>query len=535
MNRNFLQSILTVFNKFSVQQKILVGLTTGITIILLAVLLIFLNQPDYSPLYGNLSQDDAASVIDYLNTQKIQYKIDDEGKVIKVPKDKVYETRLSLAAKGIPSSGIIGYEIFDKNTMGMSEFMQKLNYKRALEGELSRTIMELNGVEGVRVHIVTPEKTIFKDEEKSPTASVVLKLKGNYSITKNNIAAIVNLVSSSVEGLTPGNVTLIDTKGRILSKDNNDEPLAYSSSKQYEMKQSVENYLAQKAQSILNNILGPGNSMVQINADIDFNQVERTMTMFDPESQVAISEQTIKTESNGKNSGDSTAQVSQNSTTNYEINKTIQRVVEGSGNIKRLSIAAVINDVEKEVKKGDKTEVVYEPRPSAQMKKLEEIIKNAVGVDQKRNDQVSIVNISFEAKPVDEDLDTPHSTFVDNVDDYTNIILILLSIGGAIFVLRGLMSKLKKERINLGDIGSETELIEGYKPQNALAPAKKGKQLNVPPSKRRPMLPVGDIEDEISDEAAKKRNQQVKIANYVSKNPVDTAKLINSWLHEDEV
>lgn len=533
MNRNYLQSILTLFNKFSLQQKILIGLTTGITIILLAVLLIFLNEPDYSPLYGNLSQEDASSVIDYLNNQKIPYQIDDEGKTIKVAKDKVYETRLSLAAKGIPSSGIIGYEIFDKNTMGMSEFMQKLNYKRALEGELSRTIMELNGVKGVRVHIVTPEKSIFKDEEKLPTASVVLNLKQNYSITKSNIAAIVNLVSSSVEGLTPGNVTLIDTRGRILSKDNNDEPLAYSSSKQYEMKQSVENYLAQKAQSILDNILGIGNSMVQINADIDFNQVDRTMTLFDPESQVAISEQTIKTESNGKSLGDTTSQVSQNNTTNYEINKTIQRVVEGSGNIKRLSIAAVINDVAKEVKNGDKTEIVYEPRPSDQMKKLEDIIKNAVGVDQKRNDQFSLVNISFETKPV-EDVETPHPTFIDNVDDYTNIILIILSIVGAIFVLRALMSKLKSQSINLGNIGSEPELIGGYKQNDLLPQVTKNKQLNVPSNKRRPMLPVGDIEDEISDEAAKKRNQQMKITNYVSKNPVDTAKLINSWLHEDE-
>jgi flagellar M-ring protein FliF len=534
MNRNILESILTIFNKFSLQQKVLIGLTTGITIALLGTLIFFLNEPNYSPLYSNLSQEDAANVIDYLNTQKIAYQIDDEGKTIKVSKDKVYETRLSLAAKGIPSSGIIGYEIFDKNTMGMSEFMQKLNYKRALEGELSRTIMEQNGVEGVRVHIVIPEKSIFKDEEKQPTASVVLKLKSNYSITKNNIAAIVNLVSSSVEGLTPGNVTLIDTRGRILSKDYNDEPLAYSGTKQYEMKQSVENYLAQKAQSILDNILGFGNSMIQVNADLDFNQVERTMTLFDPESQVAISEQSIKTENNGKNLGDSTAQVSQNNTTNYEINKTIQRVVEGSGNIKRLSVAAVINDIPKEVKKGDKTEIVYEPRPADQIKKLEEIIRNAVGVDEKRNDQFSIVNISFETKPV-EDVETPAPTFIDHVDDYTNIILILLSIGGAIFVLKGLMSKLKNQRMNLGNIVSNGGLLDTYKPQTLLQGSKKTSQPPITAGKKRQMLPIGDIEDEISDEAARKKNQQDKIANYVSKNPVDTAKLINSWLHEDEV
>ena len=142
---------------------------------------------------------------------------------------------------------------------------------------MHRTIMEQNGVEAARVHIVIPEKSIFKDEEKFPTASVVLKLKNTYSITKNKSPQSLNLVSSSVEGLTPGNVTLIDTQGKILSKDDNDEPLAYSGSKQYEMKQSVENYLAQKAQTMLDNVLGYGNSMVQVNADLNFNQVEKTM------------------------------------------------------------------------------------------------------------------------------------------------------------------------------------------------------------------------------------------------------------------
>ncbi len=533
MNKNILQSVLNVFNKISLQQKILIGLTAGIAIVLISVLMIFLNEPDYSPLYGNLSQEDAASVIDYLSAQKIPYQINDEGKTIEVPKEKVYETRLSLAAKGIPSSGMIGYEIFDKNTMGMSEFLQKLNYKRALEGELSRTIMGEDGIEGVRVHIVIPERSIFKDEEKYPTASVVLKLKNNYRITKNNVAAIVNLVSSSVEGLTPGNITLIDTRGRILSNNNTDEPLAYSSSKQYEVKQSVENYLAGKAQQILDNILGYGNAMVQVNADLDFSQVDRTMTLFDPESQVAVSEQSIKTENNGKNLGDSTSQVSQNNTTNYEINKTIQRVVEGSGNIKRLSVAAVINEIPKEVKNGDKTDIVYEPRPPEQIKKLEQIVRNAVGIDDKRNDQFSIVNISFETRPLD-DTEAPSSGFIDNMDDYTNIILILLSIGGAIFVLKGLMSRLKVQKINLGDISSGYPQIEVNQSRGRTNAPAKTNQLGAAPPRRKPLLPLGDIEDEISDEAATKKTQQMKIANYVSKNPVDTAKLINSWLHEDE-
>lgn len=532
MNRNFFESLLNLLNRFSLQQKLLLGATIAIMLVLFSVLLFFLNEPNFSPLYANLSEDDAAKVIDHLSSQKIPYKIDDNGKTILVPKENVYETRLSLAGKGIPASGIIGYEIFDKNTMGMSEFMQKLNYKRALEGELARTIMQQEGVEGVRVHIVIPQRSIFKDEEKFPTASVVLKLLNNYSISKSNMSAIVNLVSSSVEGLTPSNITLIDTKGRILSKEFDDSPIAFSSSKQYEMKQSVENYLAQKAQVILDNIVGYGNAMIQVNADMNFDQIEKTMTLFDPESQVAISEQTIKTENNGTNLGDSTAQISQNNTTNYELNKTIQRVIEGSGNIKRLSVAAVINDVFKEVKEGEETKTVNEPRSPGQMKKLEEIIKNAVGINQEREDQFSIVNIPFETKPL-ENIELEEPSFFNNMDDWTDILLILISIGGAIFVLKILMSGLKNQKITLGAFAQEEEENpETYK-KPSLAPASQPKKVGPKPKKN--LLPVGDIEDEISDEAARKKNQQEKIANYVAKNPMDTAKLVNSWIHEDEI
>jgi flagellar M-ring protein FliF len=534
MNKNPLEAILNLFNRFSLQQKILIAGSVAATLVLLGILLFFLNEPNFSPLYSNLAEDDASKVIDYLNSQKIAYQINNNGQTIEVPKEKVYETRMALAGKGIPASGIVGYEIFDKNTMGMSEFMQKLNYKRALEGELARTIMEEDGVLGARVQIVVPQRSIFKDDEKTPTASVVLKLKNNFMITKGNVAAIVNLVSSSVEGLKPNNVTLIDTKGRILSKEFEENPIAYSSSKQYEIKQNVENYLAQKAQSILDNILGPGNAVIQVNADINFDQIEKTMELYDPESQVAISEQTIKTENLGKNSGDSSSQVSQNNTTNYEINKTVQKVVQGSGNIKRLSVAAVINDVAKEVKKGDNVETVFEPRSTEQMKKLEDIIKNAIGVTTERQDQFSIENISFETKPFDDlEVEKP-SSIINNFDGYFNIILIVISMGGAMFILKSLMTKLKNQKLDFGNIEQlEEKRLEGFQTQTPIETKKQNKRISQKP--KRDLLPIGDIEDDISDEAVRKQRQQEKISNYVAKNPNDTAKLIHSWIHEDEV
>jgi len=532
MNKNPLEAVFSIFNKLSMQQKLMIGGVAVLSVAILGVLILFLNEPSYAVLYSNLDEEDASKIVEQLSTDKVVYKLEDNGRTIKVAKERVYEVRLSLAGKGIPSSGVLGYELFDKSTMGMSEFMQKLNFKRALEGELSRTIMQQDGVEGVRVHLVFPEKSVFKDEQKPPTASVVLKLKGGQLMSSSNINAIVNLVSSSVEGLTPSKVSLLDTKGRLLSKENDEDPLAVSSSKQYEIKQSVEEYLVQKAQRIMDNVVGYGNAIIQVNADLNFDQVEKTMETYDPESQVAVSEQTTKSENAGVTMSDSTAQLTEVSTTNYEISKTVQRVVEGTGTIKKLSVAAVINDVAREVKKGDVTEVVFEPRPPEQMRKLEEIIRNAVGINNERSDQFSLVNISFETKTI-EDLTVEEPSLMDNMDQYVNLLLIIIAIGASIFLLKGLMQRLKNERIIIGTFNPQNELA--YEPVVPTGRISEKPKPLIQPLKKRQSLPLGDIEDEISDEAVLKLNQQEKIVNYVSKNPMDAAKLINAWLHEDEI
>ena len=531
MNKSPFDSILKVINKLTLQQKILLGFVLIFSIVAFIALMFFVNQPNYSTLYTNLSQDDASKVVDFLNNKKIQYEFDNNGSTIKVPKDKVYQTRLELAGKGIPASGVVGYEIFDKSTMGMSDFLQKLNYKRALEGELARTIMQEDGIQEARVHIVLPQKSVFKDEEKPPTASIVVKLKGNYDLTRGNINAILNLVASSVEGLKPGKVTLIDTKGRLLSKDTNDNSFAAASSKQYEIKQSVENYLATKAQSILDNVLGYGNAIVQVNADLNFDQVEKTIESYDPDSQVAISEQTIKNENTGKSLSDSTGEVSQNSTVNYEINKTIQKIVEGTGNIKRLSVATVVNDVPNTTTKGGKTVTVYKPRSPEQMKKLEEIIKNAVGIDVQRQDQFSIVDIPFEPKTT-EDLKVEDKSVFFDVNQWINVVLMLAAIIAAIFLLKSLMTRLKNEKIVVFEADAGSHSLE-----NMIKQRGNGKKPGVSQGgtvSKSSVSPLGVIEEEFSDESIRGKNQQDKIAGYVSQNPGEAAKLISAWLKEDE-
>ncbi|MBA4252234.1 MAG: flagellar M-ring protein FliF [Chlorobiaceae bacterium] len=529
-NKGPIESVFGIFNKLSLQQKVLIGGLFGVTIVLFVLTIFYLNKPTFSILYTGLAPADASKVIEELAAQNIEYSIEGNGQTIKVPEEKVYELRLSLASKGIPSSGVIGYEIFDKNTMGMSEFMQKLNYKRALEGELSRTIIQQEGIEGARVHIVTPQRSVFRDEEKFPTASVVLKLSGNSSLSKQNIQAISNLISSSVEGLEPSRVTILDTKGRLLSRESDESGFSGSSQKNYEVKQQIENYLAMKAQSILDNVLGVGNSIVQINADVDFSQVEKTMELYDPESQVAVSEQTVRSENSGMTITDTTAQLNENTTTNYEISKTIQRVVEASGSIRRLSVAVVINDVAREVTEGETVKTVFEPRQPEQLVKLEEIVKNAVGIDPERNDQFSLVNISFETRELEE-IKEEQASFLHNNEELINLILILAAISASFILLKGLMKRLKNEKILIGTVNTGYYDLQDKVSINT--ESSKPSLTNAIKRKKIP-LPIGDIEDEISDEAIRKKTQQEKISNYVSKNPADAAKLINAWLHEEE-
>ena len=530
-NKNSFGAIFGIFNKLSVQQKLLLGGIAVVSVILLAFSLWIFNEPSYSTLYTNLIEEDASKVLDHLNGQKIPFQIDNNGQTISIPKEKVYEVRLALAGKGIPRSGIIGNELFDDNTMGLSEFMQKVNFRRALEGELSRTIMQIRGIEGARVHIVFPEKTIFKKDKKEPTASVTLKLFSGNIPSDNHIQAISHLVSSSVEGLNPAKVVIIDTDGRMLSRNSDETSFAAVSGKQYEIKSGVENYLAEKAQSMLDNVLGYGNSIIKVNADLNFTQVEKEMKSIDPESQIIISEQTTKSESNGVSISDSNAVVSENSTTNYEISTSLERVVEGAGNIKRLTVAAVINGLPQNSAGDAGQEQTKVPRSEEQLRKLELIIKQAVGFDDSRNDKMSIESIPFETTMLVENHIEESSPF-DDIGELSNIILIFIAIGASMFVIKGLMRRLKNEKIIIGSLGYQDQAFSDLVTTGSGGAA--GRFFQVAGNKPKHALAVGDIEDEMTDEAAEKKMQQERIVNYVSKNPAEAAKLINSWLREDE-
>jgi len=346
-----------------------------------------------------------------------------------VPSDKVYELRLTLASEGIPQGGGVGFEIFDRKNFGMTEFVQKLNYQRALQGELSRTIAQLTGVEQARVHLVIPEKSLFKDGEKPATASIVLKMKANRGLKDSEVQGVVHLVSSSIEGMDPEHVTVLDSRGKILSKGggNSDQASRMSASMQ-ETQRTYEKNLEERIQTLLDRIVGGGKTVARVTAAFDFKQVERMEEKFDPESIAVRSEQRSEEKGATSTSGGGVPGVQTNlgktaptgaassgggskndETINYEISKITAKIVEPVGSLSKISVAVLVDGkyeapaaatpaapATPAAKPAAETKPKYIPRTPEELQKIETLIKSAVGFNPERGDQLSVQNIPFQ-------------------------------------------------------------------------------------------------------------------------------------------
>jgi flagellar M-ring protein FliF len=398
------------------QVMMLFGVVAG-TIAGIVILVGWLNHINYARLYSGLEESEAGEVTTYLTDNKIPYQLKDNGTTIEVPSDEVYKVRISLAAEGLPRAANMGYSIFDQNSLGMTDFLQNLNVRRALEGELTRTIMQLNEVQAARVHIVMPKERLFKDDQKEATASVLLKLSGNGSLSKHQINGITHLVAASVEGLRPENISVIDYDGNLLSSPVEADAAAGLSSSQLEVRKEVEKYLEDKAQSMLNGVLGSGKSIVRVTADLNFQQLERTSETYDPNSPSVRSEERTKTTGSSTEKSEDTNESgeennSETTITNYELNKTIEHMINEIGSIDRLSIAVMVDGNYNEVTNdaGD-VERIYQPRSQEELDRLASIVKNAVGFDQQRNDQIEMVNITFDRQNLEYDQDMLDSMY----------------------------------------------------------------------------------------------------------------------------
>ncbi len=378
-----------MWGNLSPGQRLMVGGTVVAIIAAVVVGGVMVSRAGYSVLYSGLAPEEAGKVLEQLEQRHIPYRLGAGGGAIMVPTSKVYSARIELASDGLPRSGSVGFEIFDKTVFGMTEFLQKVNYRRALEGELSQTIMQMEEVEGVRVHIVVPENALFKDDQQPATASVVIRSNPARTLSQRNIEGIAYLVASSVEGLEPERVTIIDSRGTLLSRGFPDG--RGQASDGLELKQKVETHLEEKAQTLLDGVLGPGSSVVRISAVLNMERIERSVESYDPESAV------IRSEERTENAGGDGRSSSETSVTNYELDRAVESIAGEVGNIERLSVAVMV-DGRYETATGRDGEVTrtFIPRGDDEIATLAGIVKSAVGFDPERNDYFEIASIAFD-------------------------------------------------------------------------------------------------------------------------------------------
>lgn len=423
----FFNQVQANFKVLPLGRKVLVVFVAIGTLLGIVLLIVWTNRIDYQPLYFNLSPEDAGMVVEELKDQKIPYRLSANGRTVLVPSGKIYDLRLDLASRGVPAGGGVGFEIFDKTDLGTTEFVQKMNYQRALQGELARTINQFAEVEQSRVHLTLPEKTLFLEDEQKPTASVVVKLRHQGALKEKQVQGIVHLVAGSVEGLEPENVTVVNIDGSVLSGGvSGGSQLFGLTSSQQEFQRELEGGLEKRIQTMLEKVVGKGKAIARVAASLNFKQEEKTEEIFDPDSAVVRSEQRTDEKSKGsspvamgtpgvaanlsESGGESIPGVSSsdvrktNETMNYEINKVVKRTVEPIGVIKRLSVAVLLDGTYGVAKGEDgKEEYTYIPRTDEEMEKYENIVMRAVGYNVERGDQIEVTNIPFETVRLTEE------------------------------------------------------------------------------------------------------------------------------------
>jgi flagellar M-ring protein FliF len=375
-------------------------------------------RPLFRPLFTNLGEQDAAAIVQALRAEKVPFELEDGGRAILVPAAKLYELRLALASRGLPEGGGVGFELFDRQTLGQTDFLQRLNYQRAMQGELGRTISQLGGVEAARVHIAMPERSLFVAEDRRPSASVVVKLAPGRTLARAQIDGIVHLVASSVEGLEAEAVTVVDESGRRLTPERRDDDPTRASGDALEHQLAVERQLAERVEGMLGAVVGRDKVIARVAASLDFARVERTEETFDPEGAVVKTQRTTREESraaagaagapgvqaNLTNEAPATpapegpTSVRRDETQSFEVSKVVSRTVGPVGAVKSLSVAVLIDGTWVE-EGGTRT---FKPRPQEELDRLRELVKSAVGFHEARGDKIELASVPFQTEPAPE-------------------------------------------------------------------------------------------------------------------------------------
>ncbi len=415
----------TGFNQLNPKQKISVAVGAAALIALLVSVWMWGQTPDYRVLYSNVSDRDGGAIIESLQQLNVPYKFTEGGGAVMVPSNLVYETRLKLATQGLPKGGTVGFELMENQKFGISQFAEQVNYQRALEGELARSVQSIAAVASARVHLAIPKPTVFVKEQQKPSASVVLTLNAGRSLDPAQVSAIVHLISSSVPEMSAKNVTVVDQSGTLLSANHDGVGNEGLDASQLKYVRQIEQSYVQRVEAIVSPIVGEANVRAQVTADIDFSQTEQTAETYKPNQDksdsTVRSTQTVDSTNGTVNAGGvpgalsnqppvpatapivATANSANNpavtptsahkeSTVNYEVDRTISHTKLPVGMIKRLSVAVVVNNRKVTDAKG---KVSFKPLTEAEKTQINDLVRDAMGFDANRGDTLNVQNAAF--------------------------------------------------------------------------------------------------------------------------------------------
>ncbi|HDS3825039.1 TPA: flagellar M-ring protein FliF [Morganella morganii subsp. morganii] len=545
-----------IIDRIKADPKVPLMVAGAAAIAVIVALFLWMRSPDYRVLLSNLSAKDGGDIVSQLTQMNMPYQLADNGSAILVPADKVHELRLKLAQAGLPKGGNTGFELLDKEQFGISQFSEQVNYQRALEGELSRTIESLSPVQTARVHLAIPKPTLFVREQKSPTASVTVGLLPGRALDEGQISAIVHMVSGSVSGLTSSSVIIVDQTGRLLT--NNDNSQQSVSTSQMRLTWETEARLKQRIEDLLTPLVGRANVQAQVTAQVDYSKVEQTAEEYKPNQQPdsaavrsrqssqsqqnsnggpggvpgALSNQPVsapsapvetakadtkdnKNASPADNKSNSNINSQSDETTNYEVDRKISHTQRQIGVIDRLSVAVIINWLPQ--KKEDGTEEM-QPLPPEMIKEIESLTREAMGYSVSRGDSLSITNSRFtdEGQLTEEPSLFTSPVIIAQALDYGKILLLLLV--GWLLWRKGIRPQWQRYR----------------KAQQAEAEARmfKATQMKTP-------LVADDVISDDMDEKTRRRLtrqrvsaeiQSQRIREMADKDPQVVAMVISQWL-----
>jgi len=528
------------FAPMSAAQKVLFGLVSLFLVSLVAFVLIWASRPDYALLFGNLSPAIAQELVTELRDEGIKYQLDQNGSAIMVPRANVYDLRLRFASQGTSSNkDITGYELFDTNNLGMTDFMQKVNLQRAKEGELARTITSMDQINYARVHLVVPERSPFSEQESQPTASVYLTLNGKTKLTEQQVMGIQSLVAGAVEGMTNENVTLIDGRGNKISENSQSQTSSAITNAQMKHQRAVEGYLTEKTQSMLDQVLGAGNAIVRITTKHDFDKISRESTTVDPESRVIISENSI---SDAKISSESDpllydeyipaelrgqsvdtrkdSSMTDNITRNYDLNRSRETFEKPVGEISRISASVLVNYQKKVLQNiNEQDSIVYEPYTQQKIDEITQVVSTALGAQAVRGDVVTITQSLFdnadELYLQQQQKEFERQQMINQIVRWTLIIIAFLgSVGVLFFLYRRSIEEVQEEPIFLEQDEEGRMITDGMQPDIEYDDA--------PPA----------MDPEVQAALRRKAKMIEKIKEFTLENPQEAASIIRTWMKQ---